>query len=612
MTQQAPPGAPAQRAPREAFSSRTVFILAAIGSAVGLGNIWRFPYIAYENGGGAFLIPYLVALLTAGLPLLMLEYGIGHRFRASAPLAFRRLHPKTEWIGWWQMGISFVIAVYYAVILGYAMLYTIFSFGKAWGDDPATFFLSDVLKTSEEVTVGFEFVPSVLAATSIAWLALLVVLLLGVQNGIGKVNLVLIPLLVLMFLVIVVIALTLPGATDGLNAFFTPNWTALADSSVWVAAYGQIFFSLSVGFGIMITYSSYLKPKTDLASSGLVVGFGNSSFEILAGIGVFAALGFMAGVAGVGVDEVATSGIGLAFIAFPTIISEAPFGTLIGVLFFATLTFAGFTSLVSIVEVVVAAAQDKLGLRRRTAVLGVVVPMALISLALFTTTTGLNLLDVTDNFVNQFGIVAAALVSVMLLTAGFSALPTLRDHLNSVSSFTLGRTWMVMVGGLTPIVLGYILINTLTTTLAEGYGGMPTWFVNTFGWGTAIGLVVIALLLSRLPWPASSAASDLSPSPAILDAHVDRHRMSGDQPLARWSDTALRSPALGQDFSYRTVQEGTVASPARHAAGPAGAGESAGAPAPGTTADTGAAGSAPWTSGTAGTTDPTRTEEDPR
>jgi NSS family neurotransmitter:Na+ symporter len=611
MTQQAPPGAPAQRAPREAFSSRTVFILAAIGSAVGLGNIWRFPYIAYENGGGAFLIPYLVALLTAGLPLLMLEYGIGHRFRASAPLAFRRLHPKTEWIGWWQMGISFVIAVYYAVILGYAMLYTTFSFSKAWGDDPGTFFLSDVLKTSEEVTVGFEFVPSVLVATSIAWLALLVVLLLGVQNGIGKVNLVLIPLLVLMFLVIVVIALTLPGATDGLNAFFTPNWTALTDSSVWVAAYGQIFFSLSVGFGIMITYSSYLKPKTDLASSGLVVGFGNSSFEILAGIGVFAALGFMAGVAGVGVDEVATSGIGLAFIAFPTIISEAPFGTLIGVLFFATLTFAGFTSLVSIVEVVVAAAQDKLGLRRRTAVLGVVVPMALISLALFTTTTGLNLLDVTDNFVNQFGIVAAALVSVMLLTAGFSALPTLRDHLNSVSSFTLGRTWMVMVGGVTPIVLGYILINTLTTTLAEGYGGMPTWFVNTFGWGTAIGLVIIALLLSRLPWPASSAASDLSPSPAILDAHVDRHRMRGDQPLARWSDTALRTPALGQDFSYRTVQEGADASPGRHAAEPA-APDTAGAPAPATTAGTGATGTAPWTSGAAGTTDPTRTEEDPR
>ncbi|HST71113.1 sodium-dependent transporter [Kocuria sp. U4B] len=594
MSQQAPPGPVAKNTSREAFSSRTVFIFAAIGSAVGLGNIWRFPYVAYENGGGAFIIPYLVALLTAGIPLLMLEYGVGHRFRASAPLAFRRLHPKTEWIGWWQMGISFVIAVYYALILGWAMLYTLFSFNKAWGADPAAFFMSDFMQVSEEVTVGFDFIPSVLLATGIAWIALLVVLLLGVQNGIGRVNLILIPLLVVMFLVIVVIALTLPGATDGLNAFFTPNWAALGDSAVWVAAYGQIFFSLSVGFGIMITYSSYLKPKTDLTSSALVVGFGNSSFEILAGIGVFAALGFMASTAGVAVGDVATSGIGLAFIAFPTIIAEAPFGTLIGVLFFASLTFAGFTSLVSIAEVVVAGVQDKLGLRRRTAVIGVVLPMTVISLLLFPTTTGLNLLDVTDAFVNNFGIVAAALVSVMLLTAGFSALPTLRDHLNSVSSFKLGRTWMVVAGGITPIVLGYILIDTLTTTIAEGYGGMPTWFVGTFGWGMAIGLVVIAYLLSKLPWPAASRASELSPSPAILDAHVDRHRLRHGSPLSRWSDSALRTPALDQEFSYRTVQEGTVASSSgRHAAAEP-------------------SGTAPWTSGAEGATTPTRTEEDPR
>jgi NSS family neurotransmitter:Na+ symporter len=311
----------------------------------------------------------------------------------------------------------------------------------------------------------------------------------------------------------------------------------------------------------------------------------------------------MAGAAGVPVDEVATSGIGLAFIAFPTIISQAPFGTLIGVLFFASLTFAGFTSLVSIVEVVVAAVQDKLGLRRRTAVVGVVVPMAILSLLLFTTTTGLNLLDVTDNFVNQFGIVAAALVSVMLLTAGFSALPTLRDHLNSVSSFKLGRTWMVVAGGVTPIVLGYILIDTLTTTIAEGYGGMPTWFVNTFGWGMAIGLVVIAYLLSKIPWSDASRASELSPSPAILDAHTDRHRLHGAHPLARWSDTALRTPALDQDFSYRAVEGGGATSPGRHAA--------EGSTTSGTVAGGGTA-SAPWTAGTAETTTPSRSEEDPR
>ncbi|NKX52612.1 sodium-dependent transporter, partial [Arthrobacter deserti] len=123
--------------PREVWSTRKVFILSAIGSAVGLGNIWRFPYVAYENGGGAFIIPYLVALLTAGIPLLFLDYAIGHRFRGSAPLAFRRLPPRAEALGWWQVAICFVIAIYYAVIIAWAAMYMLFSFTRRWGDDPS-------------------------------------------------------------------------------------------------------------------------------------------------------------------------------------------------------------------------------------------------------------------------------------------------------------------------------------------------------------------------------------------------------------------------------------------------------------------------------------------
>ncbi|MBD2764257.1 sodium-dependent transporter [Kocuria sp. cx-455] len=545
-------------ASNEAFSGRTMFIFAAIGSAVGLGNIWRFPYVAYDNGGGAFLIPYLVALLTAGIPLLMLDYAVGHRYRGSAPLAYRRLHPKLEAIGWWQLGICVVIALYYAVILAWAMQYTIFSFTKAWGDDPAAFFMSDYMRVSEEVTIGFNFIWPVFIATAIAWLAVLVVLTMGVQKGIGRINAILIPLLVVMFLIMVGIALTLPGAAGGLNALFTPSWEALGDSSVWVAAYGQIFFSLSVGFGIMITYAAYLKPKSDLTGSALVVGFANSSFEILAGIGVFAALGFMASAAGTGVDEVATSGIGLAFIAFPTIISEAPFGVLIGVLFFGALAFAGFTSMISIVEVIVAGIRDKLGLSRRTAVAVVVIPLAVVSLLFFPTTTGLNLLDVTDAFVNNFGIVAASLVSVLMLTAGFSALPTLRDHLNSVSSFKLGRTWMIVAGAVTPVVLGYMLIDQLTLNLAEGYNDMPAWFVNVFGWGMAGGLVVIAYLLSKLPWSRRTAAAFTSPAPSVQDAYLDRDLLTQDRSFTHYRDTAMRSPALDQDYSLRAIQHGTV------------------------------------------------------
>ena len=136
-TQAQPSGASQEQHPRGAFSSRKVFILAAIGSAVGLGNIWRFPYVAYDNGGGAFVIPYLVALLVAGLPFLLLDYGIGHRYRGSAPLSFRRLGGATaETLGWWQVGICAVIAIYYAVIIAWAVRYTFFSIDKSWGSTP--------------------------------------------------------------------------------------------------------------------------------------------------------------------------------------------------------------------------------------------------------------------------------------------------------------------------------------------------------------------------------------------------------------------------------------------------------------------------------------------
>ncbi len=340
-----------KRAPKqESFNSRNYFILAAIGSAVGLGNIWRFPYVAYSNGGGAFILPYLIALLSAGIPLLFFDYAIGHRYRGSAPLVLRRLGKWTETLGWWQVMVCFVIALYYAAVVAWAGMYTIFSFTQAWGSDPKTFLMQDFLHVAETPGVGFDFVPSLVIPMVVVWAVTLITIALGVNKGLAMANTVFMPLLVVMFLILVVQSLFLPGAADGLNALFTPDWGALGNLGVWAAAFGQIFFSLSVGFGIMTTYASYLKRRTDLTGSGLVVGFANSGFELLAGIGVFAALGFMAQASGLGVNEVVDKGLTLAFVAFPTIISQAPLGPLMGVLFFGSLTVAGITSLLSIVE----------------------------------------------------------------------------------------------------------------------------------------------------------------------------------------------------------------------------------------------------------------------
>ncbi|WP_166356260.1 sodium-dependent transporter [Phytoactinopolyspora limicola] len=486
---------------REQWATRAGFILAAIGSAIGLGNIWRFPYVAYEHGGGAFLLPYLIALLTAGIPLLILEYTIGRRSRRSPPYAYRALARPAETIGWWQVAICFVIATYYAVIIAWAVRYTGFSFGQDWQPDPEAFLIQDFLQRADEPGMVSSYVAGVAWPLIAVWAVTLGVLALGIRRGIERANKIFIPLLALLFGILVVQALTLEGASLGLDAFFTPDWDAITRGSVWVAAYGQIFFSLSVGFGIMITYASYLGRRADLTGSAMVAGFANSSFEILAGIGVFAALGFMATAAGVGVGDVlGEGGIGLAFIAFPQIISSMPAaGSLFGVLFFGALVIAGVSSLISIVQVVISAVQDRTGWPRVPSVLVVGGAIALASILLFPTTEGLYILDAADHFVNQYGIAMAALVAVIVIAWVLRRLPTLRDHANETSAVRLDRWWLITLGLITPLVLGWMMVDSVREELAARYEGYPLGFLLIAGWGVAAGVLVVGVVLAALP-----------------------------------------------------------------------------------------------------------------
>lgn len=490
---------------REQWGTRAGFILAAIGSAVGLGNIWRFPYVAYENGGGAFFLPYLFALLTAGIPLLIMEFTIGHKYRGSAPLSYARLNKKTEWMGWWQVAISFVISTYYAVIIAWAIAYTYFAVNQRWGEDTGGFLMGEYLQRVDIVSGGApgdlgSLVPGVLIPLILVWIVALGVLFKGVKRGIEVANRIFIPLLVVMFLLIVIRAVTLEGAAMGLEAFFQPNWDEIMSPEVWVAAYGQIFFSLSIGFAIMVTYSSYLPKKSDINNNAFITGFSNSSFELLAGIGVFAALGFMASASGVEVADVASAGIGLAFVVFPEIINTFPgFNGFFGVLFFGSLVLAGLTSLISIVETFVAGIQDKFNISRVKAVAFGGGLSALISL-LYATQGGLFFLDAADYFVNQFGIALAGLVSVIIVAWFLRKLPELQDHANGVSDFRTGLWWKVCLGVITPIVLGYMFIQNTITNLTSNYEDYPTSFLLLSGWGVAIAVIVVGFIFAAVKW----------------------------------------------------------------------------------------------------------------
>ncbi len=501
-TSSTPSAAHSSAGTREKWSGQFGFLMAAIGSAVGLGNIWRFPGVAYENGGGAFILPYLIALLFVGIPVLLLDYAIGHKYRGSAPLAFRRIKPSAEFLGWWQVLVSFIILIYYVVIIAWAARYAIYSVTLAWGDDPQTFFLADFLQV-EDSLVSFTPVWGVLIPLIAIWVVVLFTLARGVTRGVEAANKVFLPLLVILFLIMVVRALFLPGALEGLNAFFAPDWASLANPHVWLAAFSQIFFSMSIAFGIMLTYASYLPCRSNLTGTSVVAGFANSSFELLAGIGVFATLGFMAHQSHVTVAELdGLSGPILSFVTFPKIISMMPGGAVFGVLFFTSLTLAGVTSLLSLLQVVSAGFQDKFAMSPRKAALAVGGVSAVLSVVLYSTTTGLGTLDVVDSFINNIGVVSSAIAMTLLAYFAMPKVRALRAHLNATSSLKVPAAWDWIVGLVIPAVLVIMLVQAVVTYVGEGYGGMAASSANllVFGWGTIVVGLVGSAILTLMPW----------------------------------------------------------------------------------------------------------------
>lgn len=505
---------------REQWGSRVGFILAAAGSAIGLGNIWRFPYVVYANGGGAFLIPYFFALLTAGIPILLLEFGVGRLGRGSAPLSLSKLSRRFEWLGWWQVMICFVITTYYVAIIAWAVSYFFYSFNLSWGEDTKGFLFGSYLNLPDNAygltetgwTLGGVQWHILLPLLAV-WAGTYFILYRGVKRGIEKVSKIFMPILLIIMILFVIRAVTLPGAAVGLNHLFTPDFGRILPPllggtdpewhKVWLAAYGQIFFSLSVAFAIMITYSSYLDKKQDVNNSGFIMAFSNSGFEFLAAIGVFAAIGFMATSSGVDVKEVAAGGVGLAFVVFPQIINNFPFmnGTF-GALFFLSLIIAGFTSLISIVEVLIASLMDKFRLSRKAALNWVCGVCALVSV-LYTTGAGVILLDIVDNFINSFGIVIAGLAEVILV-GWFANLMRIRNENNLVSDYRVGLWWNIMIMGVTPLILLFMTYKSFETELSRNYEGYTTQSLLLFGWVMVILTLAVAFTLAyAFKWKAN-------------------------------------------------------------------------------------------------------------
>ncbi|KLK87468.1 sodium:calcium symporter [Methanoculleus sediminis] len=380
---------------REQWSSTLGFILASIGSAVGIGNIWRFPYIVGANGGGAFLIPFLIAVLLFGLPLMVLELAIGRSTGTSVVSAFRSIRQRFAAAGLVIVAVVSLILGYYLVITSWVLAYALFfAFNRPMDFDAFT----------------GSYLPLVFFLLS--GLAVYVTVRSGVRGGIERASRYLIPFLLVILTFLVIFSLTEPGAAEGIGFYLSPDFSRLTDPAVWIAAFGQAFFSLSVGMGILLTFGSYLGREA-LFRNAAIIAVADMLIAVLAGLVIFP-LVFTAGL-----DPAA--GVNLAFITLPTAFTEIQYGTVLGALFFLMLFAAALTSAVSMLEVPTAALMDSYGYPRKRATLLVFAAVMVLGLPSALSYTALNLeafgmpfLDFADYAFGTIGlIVAGLLVSVV-------------------------------------------------------------------------------------------------------------------------------------------------------------------------------------------------------
>ena len=475
------------------WNSNLAFMMAMIGSAVGLGNIWRFPNVLYSNGGGSFMIPYIVSLFLLGISFVLVEYAVGFKFKKSLARILFTISKKLEPVAWFILLVVFLITTYYVCVVGWDLIYIVLSFTKAWGSNPDLFFTNNVLQATDSISGLFTIVPAVLASVFVIWFLAWFILKRELNDGIGKVSTILLPLLCIIVVIIVAFSLTLPGASLGYTQIFTPDWSALTNLNVWLAAFGQIVFSLSLGMAIAMTYASYLPEGSKLVDNAVLVAFSNSGFEVFNSIGIFSILGFMTLSSGIPFNELVTSGTGLAFVVFPQVFNTmGPAAHIIAPLFFICILFAGITSVIALLEGVCYSISEKFLIERKKTATVVCIVGFLIS-TIFATGAGSTILGIFDGFLNNFALLLAVLTECIIF-GWIYKFDDLIETLNNNSTIKVGKTWKIVIKYILPVCIGGLWIQGVYSTVTTADSLSTTIMIIL-----TIVLIVVPIIFAKLP-----------------------------------------------------------------------------------------------------------------
>ncbi len=441
---------------RDGFTSKFGIVAAAAGSAIGLGNIWRFPYMVGESGGGAFLLVYLSFVVLLGIPVMLSEFVIGRRAKKNAYGAIRSIAPGTWWPVIGIMGIvaAFVILAFYSTIAGWTLHYVYLSLINGFkGHDPAA--LNDIFTqfmSSATMPVLWQMIFLVLTA---------VIILFGVRKGIEKYSKILMPFLLILLIALCIRSLTLPGSIAGLQFLFQPDFSKI-NSGVLLSALGQAAFSLSIGMGALITYASYFPKDTNLTSTAFQVSIADVFIAVLAGIAIFPA------VFALGMQP--DSGVGLIFMVLPNVFQQMTGGYYIAIAFFILLSIAAITSSISIMEVVVAYLAEEFSFSRRKATLITMVAAAFVgvfctlSWSTFegVTIAGKNIFDALD-FVASNVLLPLGGLLIVIFVGWYMKQHQVKNELSNGGTLTLKlfTVFSFIIRFIAPVAIAIVFLNTI-------------------------------------------------------------------------------------------------------------------------------------------------------
>ena len=460
---------------RDKWSNRSSFILASIGSAVGLGNAWRFPGLCAKYGGGAFLLAYILFMLALGIPLLMMEVAIGRKTKGAPPKAFRAINKKAEPIGWASVSNALVILTYYSVVFAWCILMCFLSFKFA-----TTHSTPDTASKLWSESIGATFQTSLLGEGGSIQLPLLLCVLVAwafiygcIRNGASQVGKVVKYTVFLPILMLIILAvkgfINNPHLGEALSALFVPDWGSFAQAELWINAMAQSFFSLSIMTAIMFAYGSFLREDSNIAVDSMIIAASDLGVSVLSGIVLFTTM-YQTGQT---VGDMSVSGVSTAFIIYPTAIvgltTNGIVNAIFGFVFYFMLCTLAIDSAFSMLEGVSISVSEKFKINKHKTTIVLACVAGAISI-IYTTGAGVALVDIVDTWANQYSIIITGILEAVFIGWFFKPKKVLAEINKNTKRFKMPASWFVpSVKFLAPLALFALLAGQVGSLIMNGF-----------------------------------------------------------------------------------------------------------------------------------------------